>query len=137
MTDPRDTLSDELLDRGLKRRREVLGDAHVDQAEAGKTDFDADFQAFITRYAWGTVWERGTLDTRERHLVTLAIIAALGKEHEFGLHVRATANTGVTPAELQEVLHQVAVYAGVPAANHAFKLAKAIYAERDQEETYG
>lgn len=117
--------------KGMKRRREVLGDAHVDRAEANKTDFDADFQAFITRYAWGEVWERATLTTRERHLITLAMLAALGKEQEFAAHVRATANTGVTQEEVKEVLHQVAVYAGLPAANTAFAVAKRVYAEME------
>ena len=124
---------DKTVEKGMKRRREILGDAHVERAEANKTDFDADFQAFITRYAWGDAWTRGTLDTRERHLVTLGIIAALGKEHEFELHVRATANTGVSPEELKEVLHQVAIYAGVPSANTAFSIAKKVYAEEVQD----
>jgi len=119
------------FERGMRTRREVLGDAHVDRAEATKTPFDADFQAFITRYAWGEVWGRGTLDRRERHLVTLALMAALGHEHEFAMHLRATRNTGVTPDEVREVLHQVAVYAGVPAANTAFRIAKEVYAEEE------
>lgn len=117
-------------DAGMKVRREVLGDAHVDAAESKKTTFDEDFQDFITRYAWGGAWTRGTLDRRERHLVTLAVLAALGREHELEMHVRATSNTGVSPDDLREVLHQVAVYAGVPAANTGFAVAKRVLEER-------
>ena len=113
----------------MKVRREVLGDDHVDRAEASKTSFDADFQRFITEMAWGRVWARPGLDRKTRHLLTLAILAALGKETELAMHIRATPNTGVTPAEVTEVLLQVAVYAGVPAANSAFAVAKAVYAE--------
>lgn len=118
--------------RGMETRRAVLGDAHVDRAEAQKTDFDADFQRFITEFAWGDLWQRGGIDRKTRHLITIALIAALGKEHELALHIRATANTGVAPEEVREVLHQVAVYAGVPAANAAFGVAKRIYAELEQ-----
>jgi 4-carboxymuconolactone decarboxylase len=116
-------------EKGMKKRREVLGDAHVNRAETNKTDFDKDFQEFITRYAWGEVWQRGTLTLRERHLITLAMMATLGKEQELAMHVRATANTGVTQEDVKEVLMQVAVYAGVPAANAAFAVAKSVYAE--------
>ena len=94
-----------------------------------KTPFDADFQRFITETAWGSVWARPGLDHRTRHLVTLAMLAALGKEHELAMHIRATQNTGVTQEELKEVFMQVAVYAGVPAANTAFSIAKSVYAE--------
>jgi 4-carboxymuconolactone decarboxylase len=118
--------------RGLKTRREVLGDAHVERAEAGKTDFDADFQRFITEYAWGDLWQRGGLERRTRHLITIALLAALGREGELALHIRATANTGVTPDEVREALHQVAVYAGLPAANAAFAIAKRAYAEMEE-----
>jgi 4-carboxymuconolactone decarboxylase len=116
-------------EKGMKKRREVLGDAHVNRAETNKTDFDKDFQEFITRYAWGEVWQRGILTLRERHLITLAMMATLGKEQELAMHVRATANTGVTQEDVKEVLMQVAVYAGVPAANAAFAVAKSVYAE--------
>jgi 4-carboxymuconolactone decarboxylase len=118
--------------RGMKTRREVLGNAHVDRAEAAKTDFDADFQRFITEYAWGDLWQRGGIDRKTRHLITIALMAALGKEHELAMHIRATANTGVMPDEVKEALHQVAVYAGVPAANVAFGIAKRVYAEMEQ-----
>ncbi len=122
-------MSDGKFERGMKIRREVLGDAHVDQAEANKTDFDADFQRFITEMAWGTVWTGDAIPRQTRHLVTIAILAALGKEHELAMHIRATQNTGVTQDEIKEVLHQVAIYAGVPAANTAISIAKQVFAE--------
>lgn len=119
--------------QGMKVRRAVLGDAHVDRAEANKTPFDADFQQFITETAWGTVWSRPGLNRKTRHLLTIAMMAALGKEHELAMHIRATQNTGVTPDEVKEVLLQVAIYAGVPAANTAMAVAKRIYNELDEE----
>lgn len=128
-------MEEKKFERGMKVRRAVLGDAHVDRAEANKTSFDADFQHFITETAWGSVWTRSGLDRRTRHLVTLAILAALGKEHELALHIRATQNTGVTDDDLKEAFMQVAVYAGVPAANTAFSIAKSVYAELSGKET--
>jgi 4-carboxymuconolactone decarboxylase len=125
---------DKKFRRGMKVRRAVLGDAHVDSAEANKTPFDADFQRFITETAWGSVWTRTELDRRTRHLITLALLAALGKEHELALHIRATQNTGVTQEELKEVFMQVAIYAGIPAANTAFSVAKRVYAELSGKE---
>jgi 4-carboxymuconolactone decarboxylase len=122
------------FEKGMKVRRAVLGDAHVDRAEANKTPFDADFQRFITETAWGSVWARPGLDHRTRHLVTLAMLAALGKEHELAMHIRATQNTGVTQEELKEVFMQVAIYAGVPSANTAFSIAKRVYAEMNEKE---
>jgi 4-carboxymuconolactone decarboxylase len=113
----------------MKVRREVLGNEHVDRAEANKTAFDADFQQYITETAWGSVWTRPGLDRQTRHMLTLAMLAALGKENELALHLRATQNTGVTPAQVAEVFQQVAVYAGVPAANSAFAVAKKVYQE--------
>jgi 4-carboxymuconolactone decarboxylase len=121
--------------RGLKTRRAVLGEAHVERAEAEKTDFDADFQRFITEYAWGELWQREGLERRTRHLITIALLAALGHERELAMHIRATANTGVTPDEVREALHQVAVYAGLPAANTAFAIAKRTYAEMQAQAT--
>ncbi len=114
---------------GMRIRRAVLGDAHVDRAEANQTPFDADFQRFITETAWGTIWARPGLERKTRHLLTIAILAALGKENELAMHLRATRNTGVTPEEIKEVLLQVAVYAGVPAANSAFAVAKKVLSE--------
>ena len=114
------------FERGMKTRREVLGDEHVDRAESAKTDFDRDFQEFITRYAWGETWSRGQLDRRERHLVTLAVLCALGREHELTMHLRATARTGVSTEDVAELLQHVAIYAGLPVANSAFRVAKEV-----------
>ena len=111
---------------GERTRRAVLGDAHVDRAEARTTAFDADFQRFITEGAWGALWSREGLSQRERSLVTIALLAALGHEEELALHVRATRNTGASAEDIKEALLHVAVYAGVPAANKAFAVAKAI-----------
>src|SRR5437762_2356911 len=112
------------FDLGLKVRREVLGAEHVARAQSRATALDAEFQRFITEYAWGNVWARPDLDRRTRSLVTIAILAALGRD-ELALHVRASRNTGATPEEIAEVLLHVAVYAGVPAANAGFAVAKA------------
>jgi 4-carboxymuconolactone decarboxylase len=130
----KDSMDDSEYKNGMNMRRAVLGDAHVDRAEANKTPFDADFQRFITESAWGSVWTRPGLDRRTRHLITLAMLAALGKEHELAMHIRATQNTGVTREELKEVFLQVAIYAGVPAANTAFSIAKRVYAELSGKE---
>ena len=123
-------MSDDRFAAGLETRRSVLGDAHVDRAEAAKTAFDADFQRFITEGAWGSVRSRPGLDKRTRSLLVVALLAALGHEEELAPHVRATRNTGATPEDIAEVLLMVAVYAGVPAANTAIRIAKAIYADR-------
>lgn len=127
-------MDDNKFEEGMKIRRAVLGDAYVDHAEADKTPFDADFQRFITESAWGSVWSRPGLDRRTRHLITLAMLAALGKEHELAMHIRSTQNTGVTQEELKEVFLQVSIYAGVPAANTAFSIAKRVYAELSGKE---
>jgi 4-carboxymuconolactone decarboxylase len=111
------------FDIGMQVRKEVLGSEHVERAQARTTEFDADFQRFITETAWGSVWARPDLDRRARSLVTIAILAALGRE-ELALHLRASQNIGVDPREIAEVLLHVAVYAGVPAANSAFSVAK-------------
>ncbi|WP_343216666.1 3-oxoadipate enol-lactonase [Deinococcus aestuarii] len=122
--------SDDRYERGMRVRRSVLGDAHVDRATAGITDLDREFQTFITEYAWGGPWSRGHFDTRTRHLITLAVLAALPREHELAMHLRATAHTGVDEADLRELFLHVAVYAGVPVANRALQLAKQALAER-------
>jgi 4-carboxymuconolactone decarboxylase len=109
----------------MRTRREVLGDEHVDRAVASTTDFTAPFQDFITRYAWGELWNRPGLTRPERSMITLAILAALGRDEELVLHLRAALRNGLSPEEIREVLMQVAVYAGVPAANRAFALAVA------------
>jgi 4-carboxymuconolactone decarboxylase len=108
---------------GMRVRREVLGDAHVDRAVANTTEFTAGFQDFITRYAWGDLWAGPGLSRPQRSLVTLALLAGLGRHEELAMHVRAALRNGLTPAEISEVLMHVAVYAGVPAANHAFVIA--------------
>lgn len=113
-------------EHGMRVRRSVLGEAHVERAEANKTAFDAPFQQFITETAWGTLWASETLDKRTRSLITIALLAALGRSEELALHLRATAQTGATPEEVREALLHVAVYAGVPAANSAIALAKSI-----------
>jgi len=114
---------------GMAVRRTVLGDAHVDRATAAKTDFDASFQDMITEGAWGTVWNSDGLTLRERSMITIALLAGLGNDGEVAMHVRATANTGATPQDIREALMHVAIYAGVPRANHAFKIAKETYKE--------
>lgn len=115
---------DPILDAGTKVRREVLGDAHVDRALAQADAFTADFQDFLTRYAWGTIWAREGLGRRERRLITLALLAALGHTDEVQMHVRAALVDGVTIDEIKEVFLHTAVYAGLPAANSAFAAAK-------------
>ncbi len=119
---------------GLAVRRRVLGEAHVKRSLENATAFDRDFQELVTRHAWGDIWTRPGLDHRTRSLITIAILATLGRNEELDLHVRATRNTGATPDEIKEVLMQVAIYAGVPAANSAFRIAKAALAEIAKED---
>lgn len=114
---------------GMMVRRKVLGDAHVDRASAAIGELDRDFQTFITEGAWGSVWARPHFSHRERSIVTIALLAALGQDEELAMHIRATRNTGATMEDVRELLMHVAVYAGVPAANHALKIAKKTYAE--------
>jgi 3-oxoadipate enol-lactonase/4-carboxymuconolactone decarboxylase len=116
-------------DRGMKVRREVLGDAHVDRATESATPFTADFQDFITRYAWGEIWARPGLDRKTRSCITLTALVALGHDHELALHVRAALRNGLTDDEIKEVLLQTAVYCGVPAANAAFAIAQQVLDE--------
>lgn len=116
---------------GMTTRREVLGDAHVDRAEAAKTDFDAPFQDLITNAAWGTVWASDAISRRERSMLTLALLAATGNFDEIPMHIRATARTGASKQDVIEAFQHVAIYAGVPRANHALKLAKQTYAEME------
>lgn len=122
----------ERYETGMRTRRSVLGDAHVDRAEAAKTDFDQAFQTLITEGAWGTVWADDSISHRDRSMLTLALLAATGNFEEIPMHIRATANTGASKSDvLQSFLH-VAVYAGVPKANHAIKLAKQTYEEMER-----
>ena len=125
-------MSEDRFDKGMALRKSVLGAEHVDRTEAQKTDFDADYQRYITENAWGTIWARPGLDKKTRHMLTIAMLAALGKHDELAMHIRATRNTGVTPEELREVLLHVSVYAGVPAANSAFAIAKRVYKEIEE-----
>lgn len=126
-------MNDDLYKKGMEIRRAVLGDAHVDKAEANKTAFDKDFQEYITNNAWGAVWSRPGLTKRERSLITIALLAVLGHEEELAMHIRATKNTGATEDDVKEVLLHTAVYAGVPVANGAIKIAKKIFAEEKDQ----
>jgi 4-carboxymuconolactone decarboxylase len=118
----------------METRRRVLGADHVDRAEAATTAFDAPFQDLITEAAWGTVWASDGISPRERSMLTLALLAATGNFEEIPMHVRATARTGATPRDVAEAFQHVAIYAGVPRANHALKLAKATFAEMEAED---
>ncbi|MBM7046740.1 MULTISPECIES: 4-carboxymuconolactone decarboxylase [Rhizobium] len=131
MNDP--TTPSARYQQGMATRRAVLGDSHVDRAQLGVTEFDQPFQELITEAAWGHVWSRPTLSRRERSIVTIALLAALGQDDEVAMHVRATRNTGATRDDICEALLHVAIYAGVPAANHAIKIAKQVFEQMDAE----
>lgn len=118
-------------DRGMRVRREVLGDEHVDRAEAAKTEFTADFQEFITRYAWAEIWDRPGLDRRARSVATLAALVALRAENEIAMHVRAALRNGLGPDEIKETILHTAIYAGLPAANSAFAIARDVIESAD------
>jgi 4-carboxymuconolactone decarboxylase len=131
---PGKNMSDrERHEAGMKVRRSVLGDAHVDRAEKNKTAFNEPFQDLITRYAWGEIWSRPGLPRNTRSLITLAMMIALNRSDEFRMHVRAALNNKVTRDEIQELLLQSAIYCGVPAANTAFHIAQEVFAEIDGE----
>jgi 4-carboxymuconolactone decarboxylase len=119
----------ERYEAGMQVRREVLGAEHVDLATANSTDFNGDFQDFITRYAWGEVWTRPGLPRHDRSLITLAMLIALNREDEFKMHVRAALNNGVTVAEIKEVILQSGIYCGLPAANSAYHAAAQVLAQ--------
>jgi 4-carboxymuconolactone decarboxylase len=123
------------FEQGMQVRRRVLGDAHVDRAEAAKTPLDVPFQQLITEAAWGTVWASDGISDRDRSMLTLALLAALGNFDEIPMHIRATARTGASQQDVLEAFQHVAIYAGVPRANHALKLARQTYAEMAQETT--
>jgi len=123
----------ERYEAGLAVRRQVLGEAHVERSLQARTEFTTEFQEFITRTAWGTVWTRAGLPRHTRSLLTIVMMVALGHDEEFKLHIRAARNNGVTPEEIKEALLQAAIYCGVPAANHAFALAKPILEEQAAE----
>jgi 4-carboxymuconolactone decarboxylase len=120
-------------ERGMKARREVLGDEHVDAAVERTSEFTAEFQDLITRYAWGEIWARPGLDRRTRSCITLTALVAGGHENELGMHVRAALRNGLTQDEIKEVLLQTAIYCGIPAANSAFAIAQAVVAEERTE----
>lgn len=119
--------------QGMQTRRRILGDAHVDRAEAAKSGFDEPFQTLITEAAWGSVWSRDTITPRERSMLTIALLAGLGNDHELAMHIRATANTGASRQDVLDALLHVAIYAGVPRANHAIRIAKEIFAEMEDK----
>ena len=119
----------DLFEKGMATRRSVLGDAHVDRAEVNKSAFDEPFQTLITEGAWGTLWADETISKRERSMLTLALLAATGNFEEIPMHIRATSNTDASPQDVLQAFMHVAVYAGVPKANHAIKLAKQTYSE--------
>ncbi len=121
----------ERYDAGMQVRRAVLGDAHVDRAQANRTPFTGDFQDLITRYAWGEIWTRPGLPRHTRSLMTICMMVALNREEELKRHLRAASNNGVTRDEIKEALLQTAIYCGVPAANSAFALAQKVFAEMD------
>ena len=122
----------ERFTRGMQVRREVLGDAHVDRAEAAKTDDDLAFQNLITEGAWGTVWASDAISRRERSMLTLALLAATGNFEEIEMHIRAATRTGASRSDITEAFQHVAIYAGVPKANHALKIAKRVWQDLDQ-----
>ena len=122
----------ERYESGMKVRRAVLGDGHVDRTMTRRSDFNTEFQELITRYAWGEIWTRPGLPRHTRSLLTVAMMVALNRGEEFRLHVRAAFNNGVTRDEIKEVLLQAAIYCGVPAANHAFHLAEEVFAQIEQ-----
>ncbi|MCC5987756.1 MAG: 4-carboxymuconolactone decarboxylase [Pararhodobacter sp.] len=123
----------ERYEKGMATRRRVLGDAHVERAEAAKSALDAPFQQLITESAWGTVWASDAITPRERSMLTLALLAATGNFEEIAMHVRACARTGASRRDVMEAFQHVAIYAGVPRANHAIKIAKAVWAEMEEE----
>ncbi len=122
----------ERFETGMRTRRRILGDDHVDRAQKNKNGMDAPFQDLITEYAWGTVWSSDAIPDRERSMLTIALLAALGNFEEIPMHIRATARTGASQRDVAEALQHVAIYAGVPRANQALKIAKSVYAEMEQ-----
>jgi 4-carboxymuconolactone decarboxylase len=126
-------LTDDLFEKGMAVRKSVLGAEYVARAEASKTEFDEDWQRYVSEHAWGAVWGRPGLGKNVRSMLTIAMLAALGRPEELAAHIRATRNTGVTRDEVKEVLLHVAVYAGAPAANSAFAVAKRVFKEMEGE----
>ncbi|MEX0730083.1 MAG: 4-carboxymuconolactone decarboxylase [Aquisalimonadaceae bacterium] len=129
-------MAEDPYDDGMTVRKSVLGEEHVARATAAATDFDRPFQELITRYAWGTVWHGEALSRRDRSLLTIALLAALGHYDELKMHIKATRNTGATPDEIREALLHVAIYGGVPAANHSIQIVKRTLAEMEAEDQH-
>ncbi|QPC44552.1 4-carboxymuconolactone decarboxylase [Kaustia mangrovi] len=123
----------ELFDKGLKIRREVLGSEYVDKSIAGADDFTRPLQELVTEYCWGEIWGRETLDRRTRSIINLSMISALNRPHELKLHVRGALNNGLTKEEIREILLQVAIYCGVPAAIDSFRVAREVFADIEAE----
>ncbi|AUG53156.1 4-carboxymuconolactone decarboxylase [Thalassospira marina] len=126
-------MTENRFEQGMKTRRSVLGDPHVDRASASVTEFDDFFQRYITENVWGTVWTNPALSRRERSIITISLMAALGHEEELAMHLRATVNTGASRDDIREALMHVAIYAGIPAGNTAFRIAKQVFAELDHK----
>ncbi len=126
-------MTDDLFERGLKTRKEVLGDEYVEKSLAAADDFTRPLQELVTRYCWGDVWNRPGLDKQQRSMINLAMITALNRPHELRLHVRGALNNGLTRAQIREILLQTAVYCGIPACIDAFRVAKEVFEEVDQE----
>jgi 4-carboxymuconolactone decarboxylase len=124
-------MEDELYKKGMSTRRSILGNEHVDKAVKSTTDFDRDFQEYITKSAWGLIWDRPGLTKRERSLITIALLATMGHDEELRMHLRSTKNTGATVSDVKEVLLHTALYAGVPVANNAFKIAKELFKDNE------
>jgi 4-carboxymuconolactone decarboxylase len=126
-------MADDRFENGMVMRKRVLGADHVARSQANATEFDADFQTFITENVWGSVWTRPGLDMKSRHILTIGMLAALGRTEELAIHIRGAANTGITRSELKELFLQVAAYAGAPAANTAFATARKIFQEMENK----
>ncbi|RCK52411.1 4-carboxymuconolactone decarboxylase [Thalassospira profundimaris] len=126
-------MAENRFEQGMKTRRSVLGDPHVDRASANITELDDFFQQYITENVWGALWTNPALSRRERSIITIALMAALGHEEELAMHLRATVNTGASRDDIREALMHVAIYAGIPAGNTAFRIAKQVFAELDNQ----
>jgi len=125
-------MTESKFDKGMKVRKQVLGEEHVERSWANATDFDRDFQELVTETAWGSAWARPGLDLKTKHMIVIAVLTALGREKELTLHINASHNSGITPDEMRELLMQIAPYAGIPASLTAFGIAKKYYSERSE-----
>lgn len=125
-------MTESKFEKGMEFRKKILGEAHVERSWENATDFDRDFQEFITETAWGAAWARPGLDLKTRHMIVIAVLTALGREKELTLHINASHNSGITPDEMKELLMQIAAYAGIPASLTAFGIAKKYYSEQSK-----